>query len=519
MAPISCKWTGYRQAVIHLAWFRNDKVRHLLFGMVELRPSEFPETASSEEQHFRAKNRGRLYLHYRRFALTVTDAIDWYKRAIRGDLSLPADPYTPTPGDGAKLLGGPFVDEPAWPHLVTSNKLDFAPEWVQGSRAHFLYAKKELPRKIKDLIQEDKNRIKLKEWLLFDLVDAYYEYQGAMCLIAPNPLFRSIQKTHLEKPNTGSAETVAYKLVARQGQCLSGLRMEIVNECLRGRMTPVIHKFDNDAIAVLEFPEKINREGRAITHPDYGLLYWLEPTPIVRRVRIEAALQRRRKRVHVPASGQRPAYSYDVSEKEKERDMVVGKDRQNVDVGSRLVQAEYRRSRRQAAAEQHWFHDSPTDAAQYIRDKIGAACGSVLIADPYFAGRELLAFGHAIQWQGVQLRILTSTECLKGKGRVDENISAGKELQRVLKKTFKSYSTKPEIRVLGGKVSDLHDRFLVVDEKVWLSGNSLHTIGERAGMIVGLPDPEPVIGHLEDLWDSAKPLARWLAKPMTTRPK
>ena len=35
--------SGYRQAVIHIAWFRDDQVRHLLFGMVELRPNEFPD--------------------------------------------------------------------------------------------------------------------------------------------------------------------------------------------------------------------------------------------------------------------------------------------------------------------------------------------------------------------------------------------------------------------------------------------------------------------------------------------
>lgn len=520
MTSIFCKWTGYRQAVIHLAWFRDDQVRHLLFGMVELLPSEFPETASCDVQSFQAKNKGCSYLHYRRFALAVADAIDWYERAIDGNLTLPADPCMPTQGDGAKLLGGPLVEESTWPHFVTSNKLDFAPDWAQGSRAHFLYSKNDLPRRIKELIQKDENRVKLKEWLLFDLVDAYYEYQGAICLIAPNPLFRSVQKTHLEKPNAGSAETVAYKLVARQGQCLSGLRMEIVNECLRGRMTTVVHKFDKDAIAVLEFIEEINREGRAITHPDYGLLYWSEPAPVLRNVRIEMALQRRRKRVHVPASGQQRAYSYDVAESERERVIVVGEDRQNVDVGSRLVQAEYRRSRQQAAADQLWFHDKPAEAAQYIRDKIGAACESVLIADPYFAGRELLAFGHAIRWSSVQLRILTSAKCLKGEGRLDGNISAGEELQKVLKKTFKTYSTKPEIRVLGGKTPDLHDRFLVVDEKVWFSGNSLHAIGVRAGMIVGLPDPEPVIAYLEDLWNSATPLAHWLAnRPTTTLPK
>ena len=39
------------------------------------------------------------------------------------------------------------------------------------------------------------------------------------------------------------AETVAYKLIARQGQRLDGLRLEVVDERLRGRMEPRVHEF------------------------------------------------------------------------------------------------------------------------------------------------------------------------------------------------------------------------------------------------------------------------------------
>ena len=54
--------TGYSQAVIHFAWFRDDHVRHLLFGMVELRPSEFPDALGSPEYTHRATSKGRKYL-------------------------------------------------------------------------------------------------------------------------------------------------------------------------------------------------------------------------------------------------------------------------------------------------------------------------------------------------------------------------------------------------------------------------------------------------------------------------
>ena len=70
---------------------------------------------------------------------------------------------------------------------------------------------------------------------------------------------------------------------------------------------------------------------------------------------------------------------------------------------------------------------------------------------------------------------------------------------------------KPKICVLSGKSSPVHDRFLVIDGEVWLSGNSLSTLGQRAGMIVRLPDPDPVIKRLEAFWLDARVLSEWLS--------
>ena len=504
----------YRQAVIHLSWFRDDKVRHLLFGMIELRPNELPETESCcFPKAFRVGNKGRKYLYYRRFALPVKDAIDWYKNAAGGTPILPRDQNHPTPGDGANLQGGKFVQEPPWPHFVSSNELVFAPEWMHGSRTHFLFPEKVLSPEVNEIIRTDKDRTKLEEWLNFDIVEDYPEYLGAICLVAPNPLFRSIKKSHFEQAREGAAETVAYKLVARQGQRLNGLRLEIVNERLRGRMTPLVHEFDDDAIVVLDFPAKIYKEERSITHPDYGLIYWHEPLPVLRTIHMGMALQQRRKRVQVPdRSLTQSEYEYIADEFEDERAIIVGDASEDSDIVSRLIKAENQRSRRQAANDydQQWFHREPSEAAQYIRQKIGNARDAVLIVDPYFAGRELLAFGHAIRWPEVQLQILTSVQGLKEMSRGDP-IYSGSQLMAFLNKTFKTYPKKPEIRILTGNQSPVHDRFLIVDNIVWLSGNSLNTIGERAGMIIKLPDPEPVIELLHGFWCQAPTLPDWLA--------
>ena len=496
--------TGYRQAIIHLSWFRDDKVRHLLFGMVELRPSEFPDAVGCRPKSFRVGNKDRRYLYYRRFVLPVAEAINWYQCEDGGNLILPCDPEHTTRGDGAKLEGGPFVQEPPWPHFATSNELAFAPDWMHDSRTHFLFPKNVLSEEISEIIRIRENRAKLEEWLNFDIVEAYSDYQGAICLVAPNPLFRSIEKSHFDQARAGAAETVAYKFVARQGKRLNGLCLEVVNECLRGRMK-LIHEFDNDAIVVLDFPAKVYKEGRSITHPKYGLLYWHEPFPVLRTIHLTMALHRRQT-VPVPADGHgRPEYEYEVDEFEDERKIIVGNALEDADIVSRLTEAANQRSRRQVAKDydQQWFYNAPSEAAEYVRQKIGSAHDTVLIVDPYFAGRELLAFGHAVSRPNIDLRILTST--------LFTAPCSGPQLLDTLDRTFKSYPTKPEVRILTGKPPPVHDRFLVVDGTVWFSGNSLSTIGERAGMIVRLPDPEPVIVRLEAFWGNAPSLSDWLS--------
>ena len=497
-------WADYGQAVVHLAWLRDDKVRHLLFGMVELRPLEFPTTDSSPEQCRRAARKGRLYLYYRRFAMPVEEALAWYEAAIEGNLALPAGDDD-TPRSSRTIRGGPFFMSPAWPRLVVSNKLDFAPDWMQGSPTHFLFTKRGLSQSQHELLRKPENNAQLKQWVHLDLVDLYQDYLGAICLIAPNPLFRSIEKSHLDEPRNGSAETVAYKLIARANQSLNGIRLEVVNENMLGRMTPATMIFsDNTPIKIFEFAEELNREGRTVTHPCHGLLCWNEPVPLIRTIQLDLAVESRRKSVEVPARGKRrPAYAYEVPEYQQENSTVVGTELDHSAIQSRIVEAQHRRARRQKGASQHWFHGRPNDAAEFIRDTIGSARRTVMIADPYFAARELLAFGHAIRSPGVKLQILSSALHLKTE-------DAGSQVQKTLDQTFQTYSLPPEVRVLSGDPPPLHDRFLVVDDDVLLSGNSLHTLGERAGVVVRLPDPDPVIAQLDRLWKGSISLDAWL---------
>jgi hypothetical protein len=60
----------------------------------------------------------------------------------------------------------------------------------------------------------------------------------------------------------------------------------------------------------------------------------------------------------------------------------------------------------------------------------------------------------------------------------------------------------------------VHDRFLVIDDQVWLTGNSLNSIGERAGMMISLPEPSVAVDKLNQVIHHAqrtKTLSDWVA--------
>jgi hypothetical protein len=66
---------------------------------------------------------------------------------------------------------------------------------------------------------------------------------------------------------------------------------------------------------------------------------------------------------------------------------------------------------------------------------------------------------------------------------------------------------------LTGTTPAVHDRFLVVDDSVWFSGNSLHTIGDRAGMVIKLRNSDDIIANLTEILDGDRTTSwkEWIA--------
>ena len=133
---------------------------------------------------------------------------------------------------------------------------------------------------------------------------------------------------------------------------------------------------------------------------------------------------------------------------------------------------------------------SQFDAYVFLKETLARAAGSVTLVDPYTDHttlQPLVSVG-----AGVQIRVLT--------------VNPSRDFKRALDLFRQQWSGKIEAR-RGSK--ELHDRFLVVDDKVFFSGASFKDLGQK-GSIVDEIRTEAVKNALkkdiETWWEVAEPI-------------
>jgi hypothetical protein len=241
-------------------------------------------------------------------------------------------------------------------------------------------------------------------------------------------------------------------------------------------------------------------------------------------VKVSLGVTGRRVRVQVPRteSPRSPTDSYEITEYAHEIPIGVGQERHDAII--KVVEAEQRRIRRAAAKQykQTWFDGGQRDKAiSFLRGQLARARSSVMVADPYFGARQILQFLQAVPRTQIDFTILTSRLAFEGEhaevidasqddardqaensaDRVTESerlTSFTRSLATLRKRGMKSVKAL----VLSGKTPPLHDRFLVIDDEVLFLGNSLNALGERASLILSVPDSEPILARL---WAMASP--------------
>lgn len=106
-----------------------------------------------------------------------------------------------------------------------------------------------------------------------------------------------------------------------------------------------------------------------------------------------------------------------------------------------------------------------------------------IICDPYFTASDFVEYVLPMPQLYVNLKIINSRECLASGNDKDKRL---KDLSEVIRE----YNTKMESgRILCNSLTEniVHDRYILVDDNVWLLGASLSENGKRATTMVKIP--------------------------------
>lgn len=493
----------YNHAVVQVACLLDDKTAYLIFASAELLPTELEKPPEEPSRYLRVKrfgDRARVYFH--RFIVSAEEALSWYERCRNGTVTLLGNQAEWT------LQCGELYQEPPWPSVIVGHQIPVFGDVSSQSRTHHLFPQATPPELERLFEVQPDARQWISDRLLIDLL-RYPELSGSVHLLLPNPVLRSVHVT-LHSAKDGS-EGSQIHLIARQGKSVHGLEVTLTEHrptgiCAVHRVTAQLPYF------VIPHDARTEQVELIISCPERGILDWQQPFGFIREVNISGSLVGSTKRVIVPGKNGEADY-YDVPIKTQAWSSTQGEAVLAGGIPTRLRSNEFDRQRADEAERlgQKWFHGNRSEATTFIRDLIGKAHKRVWIVDPYFATTEFFSFALATTYDDIDTVILTGGEELKKQDQIDASSEAGEVLLRQLES--KKELSHIKVRVMTGTPA-VHDRFLVIDDHVWLTGNSLNSIGERAGMMISLPEPSVVVDKLNDVIHNAqrtKTLSDWVA--------
>lgn len=505
----------YRHAVVHLAWDREGQHRTLLFGCVELLPSEVPPPADDYDDRksgVRLPGRGR-YVYVRHVVTTAEAAVRWYEGCRHGVVRRPASDGS---FDDPTLLfaSGPLEEEPPWPGLVCHEEpsFPFRARWHTSARLHHLVAPDEPV--LEWTPGEGKAALAYLEEQLFFSFERYRELLGSVHLIAPNPILRDVHLSR--KESRGETEALRVEFVPRAYASLDGLELSIREH--RPTATSGIHAVSVERpIVELDFPHEMQRVETALVSTSRGVLYANSPHSFTRQIAFDLAMISAERDVEVPGTRRRKVERYKVGVTDSSERTLVAPTQRPRRAIRRLLEGYYDRKRKDLASElgQTWFDSDVETATARIRDLVQRASREVFIVDGYFTATELRRFALASGDARVPIRILTSAEGLREIARIEGEefesrqsraTQLGQDLDLALKQ---SHANPMELRLMPGR-PEIHDRFMLVDGELWMLGASLNELGSRGTVLIRLPDPSSIRRKLEVTWSRAQALATWL---------
>ena len=506
----------YQYATIRLATYYDRDARkeikaRLIFASVELVPHGMPSPRTSDVQRLSVPGERSASVFYREVAVSTILALRWY-RSGADDLATPVPDDIATSGaDGRPLLTSELLDEPVWPHLALpfqdvfeashdfERDLPFLAQWQSCPRYHRRLSAHD--EGLQRVLMHERVREWLHRRLFVDLV-VYPEFFGGIVLVAPNPLLAHIDQTLTPVSKDSAAEALVLHLEPRSGRDESGLEVTVEIARNGGLIQRETRKVGTDPYLRFETPMDVRASGYTIQCPERGALHHQPVLPLRRSFRGNLSMGGGQIEIVAPTRRGKGVEDERRSITRYGRSEVFGSsDRIALDERlERMGEAAGRRARKRRADafDQHWFKDRD-EARAFFREKIGHAQDRVWLCDPYLADLELLWFAHDAK-VGTEIVVLTSREA----GFDDDLHALGSMAHQLRQLQEKRPGGTVQARVMRRRPPPLHDRFLVCDHTVWMVGNSFGTAGERAGVVVQLPDYEEPIAELDELIENAE---------------
>lgn len=506
---------GCSRALASLSWVWNKSSgqSHFLFATIDLVPDELPLVdcpPARKPVDLGKKSEWRVYSSHDE--VKSSDGVEWYDRFVTsGEWAAPwLDPAIKK-----ATIVSDILNEPRWPEMIKLENcaaVPFASARSAGTRAHHTISTGGALRST--LV--DKEVIELtaaaKRVLHVDLDQSPHLWQSAHFFM-PRPVLRHLS-SRLDSGEGSGDRAILLNLVPRQGARIEGLTVEILEKRPTGTRLLTCARPTSMFVRV-PLNEEVEEIAIRAVHDEYGLLLEEGPYAFLRGMNLQLITEHRR--VTLPERKNRPAETHKIPLAGMGEKVLTGSER-GLSASSVLRQATVRRSTAASPpTRQMWFRDNPLAAEREVRRIIGAAKTRLLLVDPYFTEVGVRLYLPWVTGSAVENEILTSSGALRGisvegesEGEDEEGRRARRELSHLTALSYeldRAFAARQinvtRVKVMQGKRPPIHDRFLVVDESVWLLGSSLNEFGTRGTMMVELPVPSEVVPELVEVWDSS----------------
>lgn len=333
------------------------------------------------------------------------------------------------------------------------------------------------------------------EHLGYDL-SAIPEHIGNAYLCASNPVLRKWDTSLLDKE-----KDLLISFHERIGRSIIGCNIVIEEERSKNIGFTIVKTITNkeERIALPYFPDAINekiydKSGRLIEH-SYGI--WCN-------IQFNMNIQESVLNLNVQTPNGIEVYS--VPKTSMAGSTTVGKFDLSTAHYLRNALNDRKFEELESSKEFIFFpkHETSKSKAQStVRELLNKAHKRCMILDPYFGPLDLV-YALTIKNISIPVRIISSAMLLKMEVEPQKGKTNAEQLNESIKQFHNQYPLQEiQCKVLKGKKSPLHDRYIVIDDDVYLLGSSLNEFGARATTIIKVPTPIKMIEQAEEWWSDS----------------